>query len=81
MAGRRGAEEVLLLAAVSESHLLEGAGEHELAAEAARRATVNADAQLLSRTSGSVLIDDKLRGRKEELRRKNYPCLLLDVER
>jgi DNA-binding CsgD family transcriptional regulator len=55
MAERRGAEEVLLHAAVNESHLLEGAGEHELAAEAARRATVRADAQLLSRTSGSVL--------------------------
>ena len=55
MAERRGAEEVLLHAAVNESHLLEGAGEHERAAEAARRATVSADPQLLSRTSGSVL--------------------------
>ena len=55
MAERRGAEDVLLTAAVNESHLLEGAGEHELAAEAARRATVSADVQLLSRTSGSVL--------------------------
>jgi len=55
MAGRRGAEDVLLLAAVSQSHLLEGAGEHELAAEAAGRATAGADALLLSRTSGSVL--------------------------
>ena len=54
-AERRGAEEVLLNAAVNESHLLEGAGEHERAAEAARRATVSADPQLLSRTSGSVL--------------------------
>ena len=55
MAERRGADEVLLNAAVNESHLLEGAGEHERAAEAARRATVSADPQLLSRTSGSVL--------------------------
>jgi DNA-binding CsgD family transcriptional regulator/tetratricopeptide (TPR) repeat protein len=55
MAERRGADEVLLHAAVNESHLLEGAGEHERAAEAARRATVSADPQLLSRTSGSVL--------------------------
>ena len=55
MAEHRGAEDVLLTAAVNESHLLEGAGEHELAAEAARRATVSADVQLLSRTSGSVL--------------------------
>ncbi len=55
MAGRRGAEDVLLLAAVSESHLLEGAGEHERAVEAARRATANADPQLLARSSGTVL--------------------------
>ena len=55
MAERRGADDVLLHAAVNESHLLEGAGEHERAAEVARRATVSADPQLLSRTSGSVL--------------------------
>ena len=55
MAERRGADDVLLHAAINESHLLEGAGEHERAAEAARRATVSADPQLLSRTSGSVL--------------------------
>ena len=55
MAERRSADDVLLHAAVDESHLLEGAGEHERAAEAARRATVSADPQLLSRTSGSVL--------------------------
>jgi DNA-binding CsgD family transcriptional regulator len=55
MAGHRGAEAVLLQVAVGESHLLEGAGEHERAAETARRATASADPQLLSRTSGSVL--------------------------
>ena len=55
MAERQGAEDVLLHAAVNESHLLEGAGEHERAAEAARRATASADAELLSRTSGTVL--------------------------
>jgi len=55
MADRRGAKDVVLLAAVSESHLLEGAGEHERAAEAARRATADADPQLLARTSGTVL--------------------------
>ena len=55
MAERRGAEDVVLLAAVSESHLLEGAGEHERAVEAARRATADADPQLLARTSGTVL--------------------------
>jgi DNA-binding CsgD family transcriptional regulator len=52
---RRGADDVLLTAAVNESHLLEGAGEHELAAEAARRAAASAEAQGLSRTSGSLL--------------------------
>jgi len=55
MAERRGADDVLLHAAVNESHLLEGAGEHERAAEAARRAIVSADAQRLSRSSGSLL--------------------------
>jgi ATP/maltotriose-dependent transcriptional regulator MalT len=55
MAGRHGAEDVLLAAAVDESHLLEGAGEHERAAEAARRGTQCADPQLLSRSAGSVL--------------------------
>ena len=55
MAARRGAEDVVLLAAVSESHLLEGAGEHERAVEAARLATADADPQLLARTSGTVL--------------------------
>jgi len=52
---RRGADDVLLTAAVNESHLLEGAGEHELAAEAAGRAAASADAQGLSRISGSLL--------------------------
>ncbi|HEY1321122.1 MAG TPA: AAA family ATPase [Streptosporangiaceae bacterium] len=55
LAAHRGAQGVLLRAAVAESHLLEGAGEHELAAEAARRGTESAEAQVLSRTSGSVL--------------------------
>jgi DNA-binding CsgD family transcriptional regulator len=55
LAGRRGAQGVLLRAAVAESHLLEGAGEHELAAEAARYGAESADLQVLSRTSGSVL--------------------------
>ncbi len=55
MAERRGADDVLLHAAVNESHLLEGAGQHERAAEAARRATESTDVQRLSRTSGSLL--------------------------
>ncbi|MGD0069473.1 MAG: AAA family ATPase, partial [Streptosporangiaceae bacterium] len=55
MAERLGIEDILLKAAVNESHLLEGAGEHELAALAAGRAVASADAQRLSRTSGSLL--------------------------
>jgi DNA-binding CsgD family transcriptional regulator len=55
MGERNGADDVLLKAAVNESHLLEGAGEHERAAEAACRATASADAQRLARTSGSLL--------------------------
>jgi predicted ATPase len=55
MAERRGADDLLLKSAVNESHLLEGAGEHELAAQAAGRAIASADAQRLSRTSGSLL--------------------------
>ena len=55
MGERNGADDVLLKAAVNESHLLEGAGEHERAAEAAFRATASADAQRLARTSGSLL--------------------------
>ena len=55
MGERLGAEEVLLKAAVNESHLLEGAGQHELAAEAAGRALASADAQHLGRISVSTL--------------------------
>jgi ATP/maltotriose-dependent transcriptional regulator MalT len=55
MAERKEAEDLLLKAAVNESHLLEGAGEHELATQAAGRAIASADAQRLSRTSGSLL--------------------------
>ena len=55
MGERSGADDVLLKAAVNASHLLEGAGEHELAISAARAATASADAQRLSRLSGSLL--------------------------
>jgi DNA-binding NarL/FixJ family response regulator len=55
MAEHRGADDVLQHAAVNESHLLEGAGEHQLAAEAARRAIESTDAQRLSRAYGSLL--------------------------
>ena len=46
---------ILLAAAINESHLLEGAGLHERAFEAARDGVLSADAHSLSRTSGSVL--------------------------
>jgi DNA-binding CsgD family transcriptional regulator/tetratricopeptide (TPR) repeat protein len=52
---RSGSNDVLLKAAVNASHVLEGAGEHELAAEAARAGLASADAERLSRTSGSLL--------------------------
>jgi DNA-binding CsgD family transcriptional regulator len=55
VAERREAHDLLLKAAVNESHVLEGAGEHELAAQAARRAVASADAQRLSRTYGGLL--------------------------
>ena len=42
-------------AAINESHLLEGAGQHELAAAAARRGLAHQDVQYLSRTSRSLL--------------------------
>ena len=55
MGERLGAEEVVLKAAVNESHLLEGAGQHGLAAEAARQALARADAEHLGRISVSLL--------------------------
>src|SRR5260370_26356844 len=55
MAARRGADEALLLAAVNESHLLEGAGEHELAAAAAGRPPVSAGAPPPSPPPGRAL--------------------------
>ncbi len=49
------AYDVLRTAAVNESHLLEGAGEHELAVEAARRGVASAQAQGLQRATGALL--------------------------
>jgi DNA-binding CsgD family transcriptional regulator/tetratricopeptide (TPR) repeat protein len=45
----------LLGAAINESHLLQGAGEHEAAADVARRGIASAQGYGLARTSGSVL--------------------------
>jgi DNA-binding CsgD family transcriptional regulator len=55
VAGNAGDYHELLEAAISESHLLEGMGEHARAAEAARSGLVEAQRYGLSRTSGSVL--------------------------
>ena len=55
LASGAGAHDQLLIAAINESHLLEGAGEHQRAFEAARDGIASADAQRLSRTSGSLL--------------------------
>jgi len=55
MAERAGACTLVAKAAINESHLLEGAGEHELAVQAARRGTANQDEQYLSRASRSLL--------------------------
>jgi DNA-binding CsgD family transcriptional regulator len=55
MAERAGAYGLVARAAVCESHLLEGAGEHELAVEAARRGTANTDSQYLARELRSLL--------------------------
>ncbi len=55
IAERAGAHGVLVKAAINESHLLEGAGEHERAVEAARRGTANPDGQYLARASRTLL--------------------------
>jgi DNA-binding CsgD family transcriptional regulator len=47
--------DVLLRVAVTESHLLEGVGEHERAAQVARQGVSNARAYGLARTSGALL--------------------------
>jgi DNA-binding CsgD family transcriptional regulator len=56
MAERAGAYDLVAKAAINESHLLEGAGEHERAVEAARRGTTGQDAQYVTRTTRSVLM-------------------------
>jgi DNA-binding CsgD family transcriptional regulator/tetratricopeptide (TPR) repeat protein len=53
MAEQAGARDLVVRAAINESHLLEGAGEHELAAEAARKGL--SDGEYVTRASRSVL--------------------------
>ncbi len=55
MAERAGAHDLLVKAAINESHLLEGAGRHELAVEAARRGFAGEEAPYIARTSRSLL--------------------------
>jgi DNA-binding NarL/FixJ family response regulator len=56
MAERLGAYDLVAKAAINESHLLEGAGEHERAVEAARRTGAGQDAQWVARATSSVLM-------------------------
>jgi ATP/maltotriose-dependent transcriptional regulator MalT len=55
LAERAGAYGSLARAAATEAHLLEGAGEHELAVEASRRGTAGQDVQYVARASRSLL--------------------------
>ena len=55
VAGRAGAYEPLLHAVIDESHVLEGMGEHEQAANVARAGIASAQDYGLARTSGSLL--------------------------
>ncbi|HMD24145.1 MAG TPA: AAA family ATPase [Streptosporangiaceae bacterium] len=55
MAERTGAYDLLAKAAINESHLLEGAGRHELAVEAARRGFAGEEAPYIARASRSLL--------------------------
>jgi DNA-binding CsgD family transcriptional regulator len=55
MAERTGAHGLLAKAAINESHLLEGAGRHELAVEAARRGFAGEEAPYIACASRSLL--------------------------
>jgi DNA-binding CsgD family transcriptional regulator/tetratricopeptide (TPR) repeat protein len=55
IAAEANAYKTLLHVAINESHLLEGAGEHEAAAEVARQGVVTAEDYGLFRTSGTFL--------------------------
>ena len=56
MAERAGGHSLLVKAAINESHLLEGAGQHELAVEAARRGIAGQDECYIGRSSRSLLV-------------------------
>jgi predicted ATPase/DNA-binding CsgD family transcriptional regulator len=56
MAERTGAHRLVAKAAINSSHLLDGAGQHELAFAAARQGLASTDEAYLARTSRSLLI-------------------------
>jgi DNA-binding CsgD family transcriptional regulator len=56
MAVRAGAHGLVVKAAINSSHLLEGAGEHELAAEAARESIAGQDECYIDRVKRSLLV-------------------------
>jgi DNA-binding NarL/FixJ family response regulator len=56
MAERAGAYDLVAKAAINESHLLEGAGEHERAVEAARWGAAGQDVQYVVRANRSLLM-------------------------
>jgi DNA-binding CsgD family transcriptional regulator/tetratricopeptide (TPR) repeat protein len=56
MAERSGAHSLVVKAAVNSSHLLEGAGQHELAVEAARRGVAGEDEPYIGPTLRSLLL-------------------------
>ena len=60
LAAEAGAHSTVLMAAINESHLLEGAGFHELAFEAARAGIVGADSERMSRSNAIVLAINRL---------------------
>src|SRR5260221_533405 len=53
--GRAGASEQLLLVVINESHVLEGMGQHEQAADVARAGIASAEDYGLARSSGALL--------------------------
>jgi DNA-binding CsgD family transcriptional regulator/tetratricopeptide (TPR) repeat protein len=55
LADRAGAYDQLLQAVINESHVLEGMGEHERAADVARRGIASAEAAGVARTRGAFL--------------------------
>jgi DNA-binding CsgD family transcriptional regulator len=60
MAVRAGAQALVVKAAINSSHLFEGAGEHELAIEAARQGLEGQDQAYMARASRSLLVINQM---------------------